>query len=86
MPEVEHTFSTSDAGKTVETAQCFPGPQGAKASQGAIESTAHSKNQPMLDDHDMVYHETDEFWARQIYFEDEPRWWQIPDPRSRRYR
>lgn len=46
---------------------------------------AHWKDQPMLDDQDMVYHETEEFWARQIYFEDEPRWWQIPDPRPRRY-
>jgi hypothetical protein len=46
---------------------------------------AHWKNQPMVDDEDIAYHETDEFWANQIYFEDEPRWWTVSDPKPRQY-
>lgn len=43
----------------------------------------HWKDQPLLDDEDVIYHETEVFWANQIYFEDSPRWWTIPDPQPR---
>lgn len=45
----------------------------------------HWTGQALLGKNDVVFHETEEYWAQQIYFEPFPNWWTIPNPKPRAY-
>ncbi len=43
----------------------------------------HWKGQSLLGDHDMVYHEDEDFWAHEILFESSHQLWSVADPKPR---
>jgi len=45
----------------------------------------HWKGQSFSGEKEVIYHETEEFWAKEIYFEHWPQWWTVPDPKPRPY-
>lgn len=46
---------------------------------------AHWRGMAFLGEEDMLYHRDEDLWAREIYFEQWPPWWKVPDPRPRPY-
>lgn len=45
----------------------------------------HWKGQSFVGEDEMIYHETEDFWAKEIYFERWPQWWTVSNPKPRPY-